>query len=191
MDMEIDQRIFYLVPDGSGEPNPKQVLENGFMTEDGRFPYYIRDEEGARAHYRKMVTKTELVPMRLGKLLSEEDFINIVSRGEPFDLATRNDVNDDGRILIWDGELPGAVEFYKQATGDGLEFRTLPEILDEDDFAKMAIDGETISLRGVHFDKTPKMIRGTIIGYSDGGGIRLPSLSNEFFYGPRWRRGEG
>ena len=187
---EIDKRVFYLVPDFEGTPNPKPVFEPGFMTEDGRFPIYVRDEEGARAHYRQMLVRTGLVPLKSGELLSEENFANFVLRGEAFDLAGRNDSNDDGRQFIWDGELAEALEFYRQSVGEGYEFRTLPEILDEDGFVKMAVEGKTINLRGVHYDLTPRMIRGIIIGHSDGGGVKLPSLTNIFFQGSRWRMAE-
>jgi len=72
----------YWAPGVEGSPNPIPIYENGFRTEDGRFPYYIRDEQGARDEYGKLREKTGLVPLRPGRLLSEAEFLEVVSQGD-------------------------------------------------------------------------------------------------------------
>lgn len=173
-------RVSYLVPDVDGEPRPKPVLADNFVTEDGRAPVYIRDESGARSEYWKLY-EIGLIPLKPGRVLEEGEFMQLVRDGGGFEVVRRNDPNDDGYQMVWDEDEAAAAEYFQNQKKNGFEVRTLAEGLDEPGFVEMAVAGEIIDLKGKHSDNSVRIIRGVIIGASEGGGVIQPSLARTLF----------
>lgn len=169
--------VWYWMPDINTLPDPKPVLINGFRTEDGRMPLYIRDEEEAKREYWALII-LNLIPLLPGRILSKNEFLELAARREIFEICRRNDPNDDGKQLaLGECGAESASDFYEQCVLEGVEVRTVSLELSADQFAQAAREGRFINLRGVHFDGSERTIRGTIIGSSEGGGMGVPSIA--------------
>jgi hypothetical protein len=114
--------------------------------------------------------------------LTEDEFMELVRCGSAFEVSRKNDPNDDGfQVGFGPEDTLEALEFYRGQVAAGNEVRTLSEVLDEQGFVVMAVEGQTINLAKRRKDGTIRVYRGIIIGSSEGGGMHFPSLARVLF----------
>ncbi len=147
--------------------NEQYVLEDGFQTMDGRYPHYIRAVEEASEEYKKL-RRIGFEVLRPGRVLSLEEFIELAEDKGCFEVANQGDPNDNGYLVVADfSSQEEAAEFFGGLNLERKQALGLSEVIDEDEFLKMAQEGRAINLRTLRIDGTVRVLRGTIIGSSE------------------------
>lgn len=147
---------------------PKITLENGFMTEDGRFPYYLQAVDEAQEQYGKLKALSFEV-FYPGDVLTLEEFLELARVQGPFELVKRGDPNDTGfaMLAMFESEQE-AREFYVDENERGREVCELSKALHEEAFIALVMEGRgVVNLAKKRTDGTIQVRRGTIVGLSD------------------------
>lgn len=148
-------------------PVEQYALEDGFQTMDGRYPHYIRAIDEAREEYKRL-RRMGFEVLRPGKVLSQDEFVELADGGGCFEMANPGDPNDNSYLMVADfGSREEAVEFFQGLILGGKRALCLSEVVGEEGFVGMAQEGGFINLRTLRIDGTVRTIRGTIIGSSE------------------------